>query len=69
MRVLESIGFDEKFSRLGDRDLGLRALKLGKIFFNLKMVVCRRKINRSISRKHGKTKPDYAIRRARVSSD
>jgi GT2 family glycosyltransferase len=37
-------GFDEKFSRLGDRDLALRTLRLGKICFNPKMVVYHQKV-------------------------
>ena len=38
--VLEKIrGFDERFNYLEDRDLALRALKLGKICFNPEMVV------------------------------
>lgn len=43
--IIKSIGgFDEKFSRLGDRDLALRVLKLGKIRFNPKMVVRHQRI-------------------------
>jgi GT2 family glycosyltransferase len=39
--VLAKIGaFDERFSYHEDRDLGLRARRLGKIFFNPKMIVC-----------------------------
>jgi GT2 family glycosyltransferase len=38
--VLEKIGgFDERFTYMEDRDLALRALKIGKICFNPKMVV------------------------------
>jgi glycosyltransferase involved in cell wall biosynthesis len=38
--VIESVGgFDERYTYLEDRDLGLRAMKLGKIPFNPKMIV------------------------------
>ena len=43
-RLLESVGgFDERFDYHEDRDLGLRASRLGRIYFNPKMVVCHRK--------------------------
>lgn len=42
--VLESIGgFDERFTYLEDRDLALRAKKLGKICFNPEMIVYHQK--------------------------
>lgn len=42
--VLECIGgFDERFTYLEDRDLALRAIKHGKIYFNPKMIVCHQK--------------------------
>jgi len=42
--VLESIGgFDERFTYLEDRDLALRANKLGKICFNPEMIVYHQK--------------------------
>jgi GT2 family glycosyltransferase len=42
---IESIGgFDERYKYHGDRDLGLRAIKLGRIHFNSKMMVYHRKV-------------------------
>lgn len=37
-------GFDERYERLGDRDLGLRAVKLGRVDFNPKMIVFHQKV-------------------------
>jgi len=43
--VLENIGgFDEMFTYLEDRDLALRAIKLGRICFNPEMIVYHQKI-------------------------
>jgi GT2 family glycosyltransferase len=43
-RVLEEIGgFDEMFTYLEDRDLALRAIKRGKIYFNPQMIVYHQK--------------------------
>jgi glycosyltransferase involved in cell wall biosynthesis len=42
---IESIGgFDERYKYHGDRDLGLRAIKFGRIHFNPKMMVYHRKV-------------------------
>lgn len=43
--VLESIGgFDERYPYNGDRDLALRAIKLGRILFDPEMIVYHQKI-------------------------
>jgi GT2 family glycosyltransferase len=45
-KVLERVGgFDERFTYHEDRDLALRAIKHGKIFFNPKMIVYHQKKN------------------------
>lgn len=44
--ILERVGgFDERFTYFEDRDLALRVIKCGKIFFNSKMVVYHQKKN------------------------
>jgi GT2 family glycosyltransferase len=49
--VLESVGgFDERFTYHEDRDLALRVIKHGKIFFNPKMIVYHQK--KTFSRNH-----------------
>lgn len=47
-RVIERIGgFDERYSLIGDRDLALRAARIGKIHFNSRMVVYHQKTIRT----------------------
>jgi len=44
-RFIESTGgFDERYKHHGDRDLGLRAIKFGRIHFNPKMLVYHQKV-------------------------
>ena len=45
--IIESIGgFDEKYVNVEDRNLALRAMKIGKILFNPEMIVYHQKISR-----------------------